>query len=81
MPKHHPLVSIITPVKNASVYLTRAIHSGLTQTYQNFEVIVVVTDDWDYRSELHLAGLLDPRVRLVLCCPPTADSSSARNVG
>jgi glycosyltransferase involved in cell wall biosynthesis len=45
MPKHHPLVSVITPAKDASVYLMRAIHSALTQVYQNFEVIVVITDN------------------------------------
>ena len=36
-----PLVSIVIPVYNGSNYLSEAIESALSQTYENIEVIVV----------------------------------------
>lgn len=39
--KNYPLVSIVIPVYNGSKYMKEAIDSALTQTYKNFEVIVV----------------------------------------
>jgi glycosyltransferase involved in cell wall biosynthesis len=37
----HPKVSIIIPVYNGSDFLKAAVESALTQTYDNFEVIIV----------------------------------------
>ena len=37
----HPLISIVMPVYNGSNYMRQAIDSALSQTYDNFEVIVV----------------------------------------
>ncbi len=41
MTEFNPKVSIIIPVYNGANYLREAIDSALTQTYQNFEVIVI----------------------------------------
>lgn len=54
-----PLVSVIMPVFNGSCYMSKAIDSILTQTYQNFELLIVddaSTDDtWqilnDYKND------------------------------
>ena len=37
----NPLVSVITPVYNREKYLVRCIESILSQTYENFEFIIV----------------------------------------
>ncbi|MFC5468835.1 glycosyltransferase family 2 protein [Cohnella suwonensis] len=41
MGKNLPKVSIVIPVYNGANYLHEAIHSALTQTYSNIEIIVV----------------------------------------
>ena len=39
--KYKPLVSIVIPVYNGSNYMSEAIDSALSQSYDNIEVIVV----------------------------------------
>ncbi len=38
---NHPLVSIITPIYNGSLYLDYAVQSVLNQTYQNWELFLI----------------------------------------
>lgn len=39
--KESPMISIVIPVYNGSNYLNKAIDSALSQTYENYEVLVV----------------------------------------
>jgi glycosyltransferase involved in cell wall biosynthesis len=41
MREFNPLVSIVIPVYNGSIFLREAIDSALAQTYQNLEIVVV----------------------------------------
>lgn len=38
----YPLVSIVTPAYNVEAYLTQALNSVLSQTYQNWEMLLVI---------------------------------------
>ncbi|HUW44981.1 MAG TPA: glycosyltransferase [Dehalococcoidia bacterium] len=75
-----PLVSVIIPTHNrAELLTTRAIPSILSQTYQNFEIIIVAdrcTDDTKDRVQ----KIEDPRIRFVdfIDRPPLPDDLHAR---
>ena len=61
-----PKVSIIMPVKNAETHLVRAITSIVSQSYKEWELIVVDdnSDDSSYQLAETQAGK-DPRIRLI----------------
>ena len=48
----HPLVSIVIPVYNGANYMREAIDSGLAQTYDNIEIIVVNDGSIDTTEEI-----------------------------
>ena len=61
-----PLVSVVTPVYNGAKYLAECIESVLTQTYSNFEYIIVNNCSTD--GTLEIASRYaeqDPRIRIV----------------
>ena len=58
-----PQISIVMPVYNASLYLTDSIGSILTQTYSDFELIIV--DDGSIDNSLAIIkGYKDHRIRI-----------------
>ena len=59
-----PLVSVVMPVYNAEKYLKEAIDSILSQTYPNFELVVVNDGSTDSSREIILS-YADPRIRLI----------------
>jgi len=59
-----PEISVIVPVYNRAAMVGRAVASLQTQTFENFEIIVVDDGSTD-RSPDVIAGIRDPRVRLV----------------
>ena len=65
MSAHDPLVSVVTPVYNAEKYLDECIRSVLSQTYQNWEYIIVNNCSTD--RTLTIAGKYaqnDPRIQV-----------------
>lgn len=64
LPDSEPLVSVFMAVYNGERYLKNAVESLLSQTYQNFEIIAVDDGSTD-RSASILAGMADPRLKVV----------------
>lgn len=75
-----PLVSVVTPTRGrAELLMSRALGSALGQTLQDVEIIVVI-DGPDAATEAALAGVQDPRLR-VITLPYPVGGAEARNVG
>lgn len=61
-----PLVSVVTPVYNGACYIVQCVESVLTQTYENFEYIVVDNCSTDATPDIvQQYADRDSRVRLV----------------
>lgn len=73
-----PKVSVIIPAYNQAHYVSEAVESVLTQTFPNFEVVIVNDGSTDETPQI-LAGIQDPRVKVIW--QPNAGLSAARNTG
>lgn len=62
---NQPLVSISMPAFNAAKYISSSIQSVLSQTYQNFELIIYDDGSTDSTREIIL-GFSDPRIKTIL---------------
>jgi glycosyltransferase involved in cell wall biosynthesis len=70
--------SVIIPLYNKEIYILRALNSVLSQTYAEFECIII--DDGSTDNSLALvSGIKD--TRLVVLSKPNEGVSSARNLG
>lgn len=77
---NYPLVSVVVPVYNAESFLDECINSVLSQTYKNFEIILI--DDGSKDSSPAICDKfaeIDSRVRVVH--KKNEGASSARNDG
>ena len=59
-----PAVSVVLPNYNGSDFLKKAVDSVLTQSFTDFELIVVEDGSTDQSAEL-LASYSDPRIRVI----------------
>lgn len=74
-----PLVSVIVPVYNASLYLRECIDSVLQQEYNNIEVIIVNDGSSDNSLEICQEYLYDLRISIYDVA--NGGVSKARNIG
>ncbi len=74
---HRPCVSVIIPTYNRAALLMEAVNSVLSQTYRDFELVVV--DDGSTDDTAHLLRPHHGRLRYVH--QPHRGVSAARNVG
>lgn len=75
----NPEVSVVIPTRGRPELVARAVRSALAQSVDNIEVVVVV-DGSDGRTAPALAGIGDPRIRVIELAEP-AGAPHARNVG
>lgn len=74
------LVSVIIPVYNVEKYISRCIDSVLTQTYDNYEIILV--DDGSKDSSYYICKqYATANKKIKLCHKENGGVSSARNLG
>ena len=73
-----PIVSIITPLYNKAAYITETIHSVLSQTYLDWEMLVVDNGSTDSGGEKD-QKVQDSRIRLLQS--PKQGPGAARNYG
>lgn len=62
--KFSPRVSVVMPVYNVALYIEEAIDSILSQTYEDFELIVIDDSSTDNTREI-VSSYKDPRVILI----------------
>jgi glycosyltransferase involved in cell wall biosynthesis len=73
-----PTLSIVIPAYNVEEFVAEAIHSALSQTFRDLEVVVVNDGSID-RTAAIVSAMTDPRIRLI--SKPNGGLSSARNAG
>ncbi len=72
------MISIIIPLYNKEQYIRQTLESVFSQTFQQFEIVVV--DDGSTDGSLDVVRQIsDPRIRIV--CKENGGVSSARNMG
>lgn len=77
-----PTVSIVTPLHNKGPYIEETIHSVLSQTMENLELLVVENHSSDCGPEIVAAcAESDSRVRLILAPSEVRGPGAARNCG
>lgn len=73
------LVSVVIPTRNRPQLVCRALASVLSQTYRNFEAVVVV-DGPDRATEIAIRNFQQPCIRIVALAE-SVGGSEARNTG
>lgn len=74
-----PRVSVIIPCYNLGQYLDEAVESVLSQTYQNFEILIVDDGSSDPATQALLSDYRRPGTRVIWT--PHSGLAAARNLG
>jgi glycosyltransferase involved in cell wall biosynthesis len=75
-----PKISVVVPLYNKALHISRAIHSVLSQSCQDFEILVVNDASTD-GGEGIVADFKDARIRLLHRDKPGPGGHAARNMG
>lgn len=75
-----PLFSTIIPVYNKETHVANSIHSVLSQTFPNFELIIICDPSTD-NSNYEVNKFTDPRIRVFHRKEPGPGGYKARNLG
>ena len=73
-----PLISVIIPVYNGEITIKETIDSVLTQTFLDFELIVINDGSQDLTLKI-VSSILDPRLKVFSY--PNAGLAATRNRG
>lgn len=77
---HDPMISVIIPVYNAAAYIANTVGSILNQSYNNFELLLIVDGATD--DSLTICGDLQTRdTRISVVDKPNEGVSATRNLG
>ncbi|MCK9351772.1 MAG: glycosyltransferase [Candidatus Pacebacteria bacterium] len=60
-----PLISVLLPVHNSEQYLRDAVESILSQTYKNFELLILISATTSKESRDILSAFVDQRIRRI----------------
>lgn len=75
-----PLVSVVVPIYNVEEYVDRCVHSILSQTYTNLEILLIDDGSTDNSGRIcDSFAAVDPRIRVIH--QENAGLSGARNSG
>jgi len=78
--KYYPLYfSVVIPLYNRAQYIQKAIHSVLSQTYLNYELIVVDDASTDNSVE-KVKEISDPKIKII-CLEKNGGNAKSRNIG
>lgn len=75
-----PLVSVITPLYNAEKYIAQTIESVLSQTYPQWEMLVVDNCSSDASKDI-VKSFNDPRIKLIELEYNSGGPARPRNIG
>lgn len=75
-----PLISVVTPMYNAENFILETINSVLSQTYENWEMIIVDNCSSDNSIEI-VKSIQDDRIRLIELDYNSGGPARPRNVG
>lgn len=76
----HPLVSVIMPAYNAEKFISESIHSVISQTYTNWELIIINDGSTD-STEAVIKELITVEARIKYISQKNAKQGKARNEG
>ncbi|MCM2680075.1 glycosyltransferase family 2 protein [Echinimonas agarilytica] len=74
------LISIITPAYQAQEFIARAVSSVISQTYTQWEMLIISDDLQDYQAILAQQGIEDPRLRFFSTGQVAAGVNTSRSI-
>lgn len=72
------MISVVIPLYNKESHIAETIHSALSQTFKNFELIIVNDGSTDHSADV-VKAMTDPRIKLITI--ENSGVSVARNTG